>query len=367
MGRDEDARPVEVVVIGAGQAGLSGAHHLRRAGLVAERDFVVVDHNSGPGGAWRHRWDSLTTETVNGVHSLPGMPWSAPSRAAPVNVVVPRYFAAYEREFDLRVHRPVSVRRVGDGPDGRLRVETTDGTWSARGLINATGTWERPFWPHFPGRSSFLGRQAHTADFAGGAEFAGQRVVVVGGGGSAVDMLLDLLGVARDITWLTRRPLNLMTGPFTPEHGRASVAVIADRVRRGEAPGSIVSATGLRLPPELADAVDDGRVTLGRTFDRVTPDGVAWDDGRFVPADALLWATGFRPSVAHLGPLNLREPGGGIRVEGTRAVADPRVHLIGYGPTASTIGANRAGRGAVRELADHLGGFRVAEETPPAG
>lgn len=349
-------------MIGAGQAGLSGAYYLRRAGVEAERDFVVVDHNSGPGGAWRHRWDSLTTATVNGVHSLPGMPWSPPEHAAPVNAAVPQYFRAYEDAFDLAVRRPVSVRRVEEGAEGRLLVHTTAGIWSTRGLINATGTWERPFWPHYPGRSSFLGRQLHTVDFAGGAAFAGERVVVVGGGGSAADMLLDLLEVAEDITWLTRRPLNVMTEPFTVEHGRASVAVIADRVRRGELPGSIVSATGLHLLPALHHAIDDGRVTLGPTFDRITPNGVAWDDGRFVPADTLLWATGFRPSVAHLGPLNLREPGGGIRVDGTRAVADPRVHLIGYGPTASTIGANRAGRSAVRELRQHLGGLYPAEE-----
>jgi cation diffusion facilitator CzcD-associated flavoprotein CzcO len=357
---------VEVAVIGAGQAGLSGAYYLRRAGLEPERDFVVVDHNPAPGGAWQHRWDSLTTEVVNGVHSLPGMAWSPPELAAPVNAVVPEYFAAYEREFDLRVHRPVSVRRVQEGPEGRLLVETTEGTWSARGLINATGTWERPFWPHYPGRSSFRGRQLHTADFAGGAEFAGQDVVLIGGGVSAVDMLMELLGVARSLTWLTRSAPTIMTGAFTPEHGRAAVAMVAERVRRGELPGSVVSATGLYLPEELSRALDDGRVTLGRTFDRITPEGVAWDDGRFVPADALLWATGFRPSVAHLGPLGLREPGGGIRVEGTRAVADPRIHLIGYGPSASTIGANRAGRSAVRELRDHLGGFRVAEEVPLA-
>ncbi|QBI56204.1 putative oxidoreductase CzcO [Streptomonospora litoralis] len=354
-------------MIGAGQAGLSGAYYLRHAGLEPGRDFVVVDHNTGPGGAWRHRWDSLTTETVNGVHALPGMPWAAPERPAPVNSAVPAYFAAYEREFDLRVHRPVSVRRVREGAGGRLLVETTAGSWSARGLINATGTWERPFWPHFPGRASFLGRQLHTADFAGGAEFAGQRVVVVGGGASAVDMLLELVGVASSITWLTRRPLNLVTGPFTPELGRASVAVVADRVRRGEQPGSVVSATGLYLPPELSRALDDGRIVLDRVFDRVTPEGVAWYDGRFVAADTLLWATGFRPSVAHLGPLNLRESGGGIRVDGTRAVADPRLHLIGYGPTASTIGANRAGRSAVRQLEDRLGGFRAADAAPLAG
>ncbi|HSX98531.1 MAG TPA: pyridine nucleotide-disulfide oxidoreductase, partial [Streptomyces sp.] len=96
----------------------------------------------------------------------------------------------------------------------------------------------------------------------------------------------------------------------------------------------------------LADGV------LGRLpmFDRIAPDGVEWDDGRRVDADVILWATGFRAAVDHLAPLRLREPGGGIRIDGTRAIADPRVHLSGYGPSASTIGANRAGRAAVRDI-----------------
>jgi hypothetical protein len=85
-------------------------------------------------------------------------------------------------------------------------------------------------------------------------------------------------------------------------------------------------------------------------FDRLTPDGVAWDDGRFVAADVVLWATGFRAALDHLAPLHLRAPGGGIAMDGTRVVAEPRLHLVGYGPSASTIGANRAGPSAVREL-----------------
>ena len=85
-------------------------------------------------------------------------------------------------------------------------------------------------------------------------------------------------------------------------------------------------------------------------FDRITPDGVAWDDGPFVAADVILWATGFRAALGHLAPLHLRQPGGGIRMDGTHVAGDPRVHLVGYGPSASTIGANRAGQTAARQL-----------------
>jgi NADH dehydrogenase FAD-containing subunit len=81
-------------------------------------------------------------------------------------------------------------------------------------------------------------------------------------------------------------------------------------------------------------------------FDRITPDGVAWEDGTSVRADVILWATGFRAEVAHLAPLHLRQPGGGIRMAGTRVAGEPRIHLVGYGPSASTIGASRAGRQA---------------------
>ncbi|OMQ14519.1 hypothetical protein A7K94_0216060 [Modestobacter sp. VKM Ac-2676] len=92
-------------------------------------------------------------------------------------------------------------------------------------------------------------------------------------------------------------------------------------------------------------------------FDRLTPDGVAWDaPARTVRADAVLWATGFRAALDHLAPLHLRAPGGGIAMDGTRVVAEPRLHLVGYGPSASTIGANRAGPSAVRELLRTLRG-----------
>jgi NAD(P)H-nitrite reductase large subunit len=89
-------------------------------------------------------------------------------------------------------------------------------------------------------------------------------------------------------------------------------------------------------------------------FSRITPDGVEWADGTRRHVDTILWATGFRADLAHLAPLHLREPSGGIRMNGTATVADPRIQLVGYGPSASTIGANRAGFAAARALRDLL-------------
>ncbi|MFJ5610264.1 NAD(P)-binding domain-containing protein [Streptomyces sp. NPDC093221] len=354
-------RNVRTVVVGAGQAGLSAGYFLRRAGLRSGTDFVVLDHSPGAGGAWQFRWPSLTYGKAHRVHELPGMPLGDADPDRPSAEVVGEYFARYEREFDLDVRRPVDVTAVREGVAGRLRVETDAGVWSTRTLINATGTWDRPFLPYYPGQETFLGRQLHTAEYRGSAEFAGKHVLVVGGGTSAVQLLMELAEVART-TWLTRRPPVFHSAPFDQEWGRSAVALVEDRVRRGLPPQSVVSVTGLAATDAIRDAQVRGVLRPEPVFDRITPHGVAWSDGRTLDADVILWATGFRAALDHLAPLKLREPGGGVRLDGTRVVKDPRIHLVGYGPSASTIGANRAGRSAVREIRAFLA-TRTVEPT----
>jgi cation diffusion facilitator CzcD-associated flavoprotein CzcO len=333
-----------VVVIGAGQAGLSTAYALHRAGA----DFTVLDGDGGPGGAWQHRWPSLRLDKAHRIHPLPGMPLPDADPAAPASEVVARYFADYERHFALPVRRPVAVHSVSATDDGFV-LDTSAGRWTARGVVNATGTWTRPFWPTYPGRELFAGRQLHAADYRGAEEFRGRHVVVVGGGTSAVQQLIEISAVTTT-TWVTRREPVWRTSEFGADAGRAAVALVDQRVRAGLPPGSVVSVTGLMETDAVLAARARGVLERLPVFDRLTPDGVAWSDGRFLRADVVLWATGFRPALEHLAPLHLRGPGGGIAMDGTRVVAEPRLHLVGYGPSASTIGANRAGPAAVREL-----------------
>ncbi|MFE0460357.1 FAD-dependent oxidoreductase [Kitasatospora sp. NPDC058965] len=343
----------DVVVIGAGQAGLSAAYHLRRRGFAPFTGFVVLDAGSAPGGAWAHRSPSLRMATVHGFHDLPDVELPPPDPAAPAREVVPGYFAAYEARHALPVLRPVkvlAVREAGD-PEHRLRVETTAGSWLTKALVNATGTWTRPFLPHYPGH--FAGRQLHYADYRGPASFAGQKVVVVGGGASAVQVLSELAEVAETV-WVTRREPVIRTEPFTPEAGRAAVAMVEQRVAMGLPVRSVVSVTGLGPSVALRRAQQLDALHRRPMFDRLTEHGVAWG-GHEEAVDAIVWATGFRAEVGHLAPLGLREPGGGIRLDGTRAATDPRVHLVGYGPSASTVGANRAGRAAVNGIVELLG------------
>ncbi|GAA1484802.1 FAD-dependent oxidoreductase [Brachybacterium fresconis] len=361
-------RTTDVVVIGAGQAGLSAAYHLRRRGL----EFVILDAEGGPGGAWRHRWDSLTMATVNGIRELPGMPEVDADAAAPANRAVPAYFADFEERFEIPVERPVRVTLVEDdpaavgaaelpadpavdpsptpllvhsvGPDGARRAPIR-----TRAVLSATGTWTRPFVPALPGAASFRGRQLHTVEYVRAEDFAGQRVAVVGGGISALGFLQEIAAVGETF-WYTRREPVFEEGEFTEEAGRQVIAGVIDQVRQGLPVGSVVSNTGLRWTPALREAERRGILRRRPMFERITEAGVVEADGTVTELDAILWATGFRHELRHLRTLGLRGELGGIALDGTAAEEDPRIHLLGYGPSASTIGANRAGRAAVTAL-----------------
>jgi hypothetical protein len=132
--------------VGAGPARLRARERLRRP----RRD-------EQPGGAWQHRWPTLTVARTPKVHELPGLPFPAVPDEAAAADAVPAHFAEYEQRFGLPVHRPVRMRAVRRA-DGGYLVETSAGSWRARALVDATGTWSRPFVPHYPpGQDTFGG------------------------------------------------------------------------------------------------------------------------------------------------------------------------------------------------------------------
>jgi thioredoxin reductase len=371
----EGMREATVVVIGAGQAGLSAGYHLARrdfqsalsgggSSASGERlgrnrpTFVVLDANPAPGGAWQHRWESLHMATVNGIFDLPGFPAPHVAPEVPSRDAVPAYCSAFENRNRLPILRPTrvaSVRRIDDDPEGDLVVETDTGQWWTRAIINATGTWNNPVLPQYPGGRIFTGRQLHTRDYVSADEFAGQRVAIVGGGISAVQQLEEISRGATTF-WYTRREPVFRDGSFRPEfEGREIIARITAAVEAGAPPGSIVANTGLIWSPYAIAARDRGVLARRPMFTAIEPEGLREADGSFTPVDAILWATGFRPDLSHLDPLHLKNDRGGIEMRGTQVLAEPRVHLIGYGPSQSTVGANRAGRDAVRVLSRLLG------------
>ncbi|MGW7362068.1 ArsO family NAD(P)H-dependent flavin-containing monooxygenase [Streptomyces sp. NPDC054841] len=345
----------QVVVIGGGQAGLAAGYHLRRLGV----DFVILDADVTPGGAWQHMWDSLRLFSPAAYSSLPGrlMP-PQEARTYPDAQHVVAYLADYEKRYELPVRHGVRVEAVHR--DGRLlHIEADTEEWRARAVISATGTWSRPFLPAVPGRSAFGGTQLHTVEYRSPQDFAGQRVIVVGGGNSGAQIAADL-APHTELTWATQRPPRFLPDDID---GRALFDVATARRRAldaGRADTGGVASLGDIVAVETVRATREaGLLGASQMFTRLTRHGVEWADGACEDVDAVVWCTGFRPALSHLAPLGLRGVRGHIPTGGTRAIAEPRLHLLGYGDwtgpaSATLIGVGRPAREAAREIAELL-------------
>jgi putative flavoprotein involved in K+ transport len=351
----------DVVVIGGGQAGLAAGYYLRRAKV----DFAILDAQPGPGGAWRHGWESLRLFSPARYSPLPGwwMP-DQPGEPFPTAGHVRRYLADYEARYQLPVHRNVEVAHVHARAD-HFEIRSRGQTWQARAVVSATGTWRCPHWPRYPGWDDFGGTQIHTVSYRTPEPFVGQRVVVVGGGNSAAQILAEVSTVA-DTIWVTARPPR-----FLPDDvdGRAFFdlaaqhAVPARHGRNGRHDDGGVAALGdIVMVPPVRAARDRGVLHAEPMFQRLTHDGIAWDDGSTRTADSIIWCTGFRPDLRHLAPMQLTMTQAGVpATEGTRSTDHPRLHLFGYGDwtgsaSATLIGASRTARTGIGDLLADLRG-----------
>jgi cation diffusion facilitator CzcD-associated flavoprotein CzcO len=365
-----DSTDTSVVVIGGGQAGLSVSYYLKRLGLDPGNEFVVLDRGPGTGGAWQFRWDALRIGSAHRINDLPGMDeigisFSTADRTLPAKDVVADYYAQYEEHYGFQIVRSAAVSRVENAGDRMLVTfsgDEGDEVVSTDIVINATGTWGSPFIPWYPGRDSFAGRHVHTAEYRDAAEFAGQKVVVVGGGTSAIGFLLELESVAASTTWVSRRPIEFLEdGELNLEARVEAVAAQDEAARAGRALPSIVSGTGVPRTRRIQAGIDRGLLSARPMFSSIEPGGVRWSNGSFQEADAIIWSTGFRPELRHLAPLKLREREGGIIVAGGSSWKEPRIFFAGYGPQASTIGANRAGRSIARQAVATLSRLKRVE------
>ena len=280
---------LDVLVIGAGQAGLAVSYHLRQAGL----RFLVVDAADAVGASWRNRWDSLRLFTPAQYDGLPGMPFPAPADTYPTRTQVADYLQAYAARFELPVQLGTAVTRLER--DGELfAVHTDRGLLHTRQVVVATGPFQTPV---VPAVGAHLGRdvaQLHSAAYRNPAQVADGPVLVVGAGNSGRQIALELaathdvtLAVGTEPPQLPQRLLGRDLFWWFTRLGLLTKGADSRLARRMRARGDLVIGSPLA---ELRAAGVDVRPRLTAASDGV----VTFADGTDTRPATVVWATGFR-------------------------------------------------------------------------
>lgn len=294
-----------VVVIGAGQSGLAAARAVRDSGLRP----VVLEARDRPAGSWPDYYDSLALFSPVRFSSMPGSAFPGEPDHYPTRDEVAAYLQRYAESLDVEIRTRTRVQSVSAADAGRFTVTTTDGdAILAAAIVAASGTFGNPHIPAIPGDEGFTGRVLHSADYRNPKQYAGERIVVVGGGNSAVQIGFELAEVA-SVSLATRQPLQFVAQRpdgrdlhyWLDSSGFDDLppAWLAQIVQR-----AFVLDTG-----RYAEALATGRLDRRPMFTAFDGDQIVWADGTRERVDTVLFATGYRPSLDFLRPLGALEDG----------------------------------------------------------
>lgn len=314
----------DAVIVGAGPAGLAMAASLKRQGL----DAVLLDKADKVGSVWRRHYDRLYLHTDRSHSGLPGLAMPKAYGRYPSRAQFVDYLGLYAARFNLKPIFNSAVTTIGR--EGEFwRIEAGTQAFRAPVAVIATGWADFPFSPSWPGMEAFRGEILHSSAYRNPRSYAGKRVLVVGFGNSGGEIALDLAEARVEVTLSVRGPVNILPRDLL------GLPVLTWAIAQNRLPARIVdfiNAPAIRLaigpleslglkradkgPRQMVE--EDGRVPLldvGTVaairagaikvrggIDRITADGVVFEDQGVEPFDALLLATGFRPDLRGLLP-----------------------------------------------------------------
>jgi putative flavoprotein involved in K+ transport len=290
-------KPLDVIVIGAGQAGLALGHHLASRGA----RFLLLDAGPEIGHSWRNRWDSLRLFSPAQYDSLPGMPFPAPADTHPSKDDVADYLAAYAARFALPVRTGSPVIRLDRDADGGFAVGTPAETLHAHQVVVATGPFQTPFIPALADQLDPLVPQLHSAEYRNPRQLPpGSRVLVVGAANSGLQIAAELAGSCTVTVAVGSTPVQLpqrIAGRdlfFWLSKARFFTLPSSNRLaRRLRRRGDLV--IGSRTA-ELRGRGVDFRPRLAGFTGRTA----RFADESSTEVDAVVWATGYRADYSWL-------------------------------------------------------------------
>ncbi|OBP16561.1 hypothetical protein A5320_03960 [Rheinheimera sp. SA_1] len=354
---------LDVIVIGAGQAGLAAGHALTQAGL----SFQILEASDRAAGSWPHYYDSLTLFSPARYSSLPELPFPGDPERYPLRDEVIAYLENYARYFNFPIVYQARVRQVQR--DGKDFVVSTDSgqSYRARSVIAASGPFNQPNIPAFVGFSEFAGTVLHSSAYRRPSDVSGRRVAVVGSGNSAVQIADELAQTHQVILtarqpprfiaqrpfgldlhfWLTRSGLDKL--PLGDWFNFQPTAPVLDHGKYRQA-----FASGQTFESGQANS----KLSYRPLFDRITATGLQWRD-QLEAIDTLILATGFINSPAYLDGLDGLDASRAAKQRGGTALYVPGLYFVGTAWQRSNASATLRGVGpdathVVRKLQRYL-------------
>lgn len=196
---------IGVIVIGAGQAGLSVGYHLKKLGL----EFIVIDANTRIGDSWRQRWDSLRLFTPNRFNGLDGMPFPGPRYAYPTKDEMADYLESYAAHYQLPVLHGVRVNRLWR-EDNRYLVDAGSHHFEADHVVVAMASYQGRKVPAFAKELSPEIVQLHSCEYKSPSQLRPGGVLIVGTANSGAEIAMET--ALTHPTWIAGRDVGSM--PF---------------------------------------------------------------------------------------------------------------------------------------------------------
>ena len=358
-------RSEDILVIGAGPAGLATSACLRREGLA----HVLVEREGRIASAWHRHYHRLHLHTTKTYSKLPMTPWPRAAPRYPAREQVIDYLQAYAAEHHIEPRLGVSVNAVRRSGDLFI-VETSIGTMTPRIVVMATGYNGVPKLPSIPGMDGFDGLAIHASAYKDAAPFEGKRTLVVGCGNSGAEIALDLAEHGVDVAMVVRGPVHVIPRDLfgrptqhtnirlshLPLGLRDAIAmaavglVVGDLsrwgiVRPAVGPNRMIEESG-RIPLldlGTIDMVKRGKLRVLPAVQEILPDRVRFAGGSVHPFDAIIFATGYAPGLGKV-------------IEGFETIADARGRPHRFGEETGIAGLYFVGfknppTGALREIA----------------
>lgn len=378
----------DVLVIGAGPAGIACAYFLQQAGI----DYEVIDRADVIAATWAAQYPSLRLNTTRFFSHMPGMKFPLHYGLFPTARQYHHYLTQFVARHRLKITLKVAVQRVSREGIG-WRVETSRGTDWYPAVVVASGRFSNPYTPPIHGLADFSGQVLHSHEYKGPQPFTGQRVMIIGNGPSGVDLAVELPQAARHPVYLAMRtgivlrprypyglPKHLWMmlaevlpaplGPWLEQKALSAKYEHLEKVGiKVPRPGQESGAAGTR-GPELIRAVRAKQVQPVDAPVGFAGQTVTLADGTSRDIDTLILATGFAPALDFLDVdyatdregLPLRDevpfavdrtykPHTGYQVKG-----QPGLYITGifYQGKGAMFNFNLEGEIVTRQIADYL-------------